>query len=87
MIGVRGFGLIFCLSVRSELFNHRSPRNPPLRSRHSLLVEQQRLLALVFTLGGNTLGTDQRHHRELQRFADVQRHHLELELPQNSSAV
>ncbi len=49
------------------------PNHQPLRRPRSTHIEQPRFLALVFTLGGRAPGPHQRHHRELQPFADVQR--------------
>lgn len=40
-------------------------------------MKQPRLIALVFTLGGHAPGAVRRHHREVQPFADVQRHYLD----------
>jgi len=64
-------------TARSELPVSTRPNHQALRRPRSPHTEQPRFLAFVFAPGGHAPGTDQRHHGELQAFADVQGHHLE----------
>lgn len=65
------------LYARSEHAVSTRPNHQPLLRPRGPHIEQPRLLALVFALGGHAPSAHQSHHRELQPFADVQRHYLD----------
>ena len=73
----QALNVAFGLNASSKPPTPTRPNHQPLRRPRGPHIEQPRFLALVFALGGHAPGAHQRHHRELQPFADVQRHHLD----------